>query len=64
MLVSDRFYNDLGVPVLDARQDHVLLCGNEGLITDVRSILASSCFEEASHAKFGQFAVEKAFVLR
>ncbi len=42
LLRAENFYADLGIPSLDAQQDRVLLCGNEGLITDVRSILEST----------------------
>jgi ferredoxin--NADP+ reductase len=64
LLLSDRFYADLGVPALDAGDDRALLCGSEGLIADVRAILQARGLCEASHGEPGQFAVEKAFVSR
>jgi ferredoxin--NADP+ reductase len=64
LLMSDRFFAELGIAPLDAEHDRVLMCGNEGLITDMRGILESSGFGESSHTKLGQFAVEKAFVQR
>jgi ferredoxin--NADP+ reductase len=64
LLTSERFFAELGIAPLDAEHDRVLMCGNEGLITDVRDILESSGFDEAAHNRLGRFAVEKAFVQR
>ena len=64
LLTSNRFFDELGLAPLDAAHDRVLMCGNEGLVTDVRSILESSGFGESSHTRQAEFAVEKAFVQR
>lgn len=64
LLTSERFFTELGIATLDAAHDRVLMCGNEGLITDMRGILETSGFGESSHSKQAEFAVEKAFVRR
>ncbi|ESQ76180.1 ferredoxin--NADP reductase [Asticcacaulis sp. AC402] len=60
-LVSDAFYDSLGLPKLDPARDRVMVCGSTAMLKDLAALLEGMGFEEGSNAKRGQFVVEKAF---
>ncbi|MFT4077387.1 MAG: ferredoxin--NADP reductase [Asticcacaulis sp.] len=61
ILVSDAFFEELGLPRLNAMHDRVMICGSTAMLRDLSAMLDDLGFEEGSNAKAGQYVVEKAF---
>jgi ferredoxin--NADP+ reductase len=64
LMVSGQLYADVRLPMLEAEQDRVMMCGSPGMLADVRTHLLGRGFIEGNHGEPGQFVVEKAFVDR
>jgi ferredoxin--NADP+ reductase len=54
--------SDLGLASIATADDRFMLCGSPEMLVDMTSWLRDNGFEEGSHAKPGEFVVEKAFV--
>ena len=53
---------DLGLPMLNAAEDRVMLCGNPQMLVDARRLLEERGFIEGSASEPGHYVIEKAFV--
>lgn len=62
LIESGKFYADLGIEPLDARQDRVMICGSMAMLKDVKGLIEGMGFEEGSNSKPADFVVERAFV--
>src|SRR4029079_3920295 len=58
------FFTEVGLPLLSAKDDRIMLCGSPVMIQDLRSLIEALGFEEGNHGEPGHFLVEKAFVQR
>jgi ferredoxin/flavodoxin---NADP+ reductase len=64
LIRSGKLFEDLSVPTLDASHDRVMLCGNPGMLRDLKSMLTAAGFVEGSSGVPGTYVIEKAFVER
>lgn len=62
LITSGQIFDDIGLPMLAAAHDRVMLCGNPQLLVDMRAILAERGFAEGSSGEPAHFVIEKAFV--
>ncbi len=61
LIESGRLFADLGVPVLDAAQDRVMICGSPPMLRDLKQLLEARGFAEGNTSTPGAFVVERAF---
>lgn len=54
--------DDIGMPALNPEQDRIMICGNQGLNTDLATLLKARGFVEGSSGQPGTYVVERAFV--
>jgi ferredoxin--NADP+ reductase len=64
LVQSEKVFTDLGVPALDPAVDRAMICGNPGMLSDARALLAKAGFREGSSGEPGSYVIEKAFVER
>jgi ferredoxin/flavodoxin---NADP+ reductase len=64
LITSGQLFRDVGLPLLEAEQDRVMLCGSPQMLKDMRIVLEERGFVEGSVSEPGTFVVEKAFVER
>jgi ferredoxin--NADP+ reductase len=64
LIASDKIFEDLELPALDAASDRVMLCGSPEMLRDLRTLLESRGFLEGNQGHPGHFVIEKAFVER
>ncbi|RTL64992.1 MAG: ferredoxin--NADP reductase [Hyphomicrobiales bacterium] len=64
LVTSGKLFSDLGVPALDAANDRIMICGNPGMLADLKAMLLAGGFAEGSSGKPGTFVIEKAFAER
>lgn len=56
--------NRLALPALDPADDRVMICGNPGMMVELRDMLTARGFVEGSSGVPGDFVIEKAFAER
>lgn len=61
---SGSLFQALGVPPLDPAADRAMICGNPGMLGELRAALTARGFTEGSLDEPGEFVIEKAFVER
>lgn len=62
-LIGDgRLFRDLGLPEIHPKDDRVMICGSPGMLRELKHLLESRRFEEASTSVPGSFVIECAFV--
>lgn len=64
LIETGKLFSDIGLPMLDAASDRVMLCGSPQMMTDLRAMLETRGFEEGNHGEAGDFVLEKAFAER
>jgi len=64
LISSNVLTDEIGLPVLSANDDRVMICGNHGLNIDLATILKQRGFIEGNGGAPGSYVVEKAFVER
>jgi ferredoxin/flavodoxin---NADP+ reductase len=64
LINSGKLFADIGLPLLEAAHDRVMICGSPALVRDSRELLVAKGFAEGNHGEPGQFVVEKAFAER
>jgi ferredoxin--NADP+ reductase len=62
MIKSGELFERLGNRPFDPSVDRVMICGSEGLLTDMKQLCVDRGFIEGSNAAPADFVVEKAFV--
>jgi ferredoxin/flavodoxin---NADP+ reductase len=61
LIESGRLFADLGLPLLDAAQDRVMICGSPPMLRDLKHLLEALGFAEGNTSTPGAFVVERAF---
>lgn len=64
LIRTGQMMRDLEMPALDAAHDRVMICGNPGMLTELKDMLGERGFAEGSSGKPGAFVIERAFVDR
>lgn len=64
LIRSGAMLGELGLPDLDAADDRVMICGNPGMLAEIKSMLAERGLEEGSSGEPAAFVIERAFVER
>ena len=62
LIEQNALTDDIGLPALNPIDDRVMVCGNQGLNTDIATILKARGFSEGSSSGPGTYVVERAFV--
>jgi ferredoxin--NADP+ reductase len=62
LIESGKLFEDLGVPALDPEADRVMICGNPGMLRDLKRMLEGRGFVEGNTSTPGAFVIERAFV--
>jgi ferredoxin/flavodoxin---NADP+ reductase len=62
LVESGRLFEDVGLPMLDATEDRVMLCGSPQMLADMVAILKARGFDEGNSSTPGSYVIEKAFV--
>ena len=62
LVESGKLFSDIGLPALDAAEDRVMLCGNEGMLAELRAALDRRGFRvSAQTGEPGHYVFERAF---
>ncbi len=64
LMISNKLFEDVGLPPMTTADDRFMLCGSPRMIQDVRELLDARGFLEGNHGEAGHYVVEKAFVDR
>ncbi|MBL0848603.1 MAG: ferredoxin--NADP reductase [Candidatus Liberibacter ctenarytainae] len=64
LIMSGKFYRDIGVSPLDSHQDRVMICGSPSMVVEMRNLLTECAFTEGSNSRPGKFVVERAFSIK
>jgi ferredoxin--NADP+ reductase len=62
LMDSGKLPTDLGLPVLNADEDRVMICGSPGMLKDTVTLLEARGFQEGNTDSQGQYLIERAFV--
>jgi ferredoxin--NADP+ reductase len=62
LMVSNKLFDDVGLPPMDREADRFMLCGSPDMIRDTRELLVGRDYTEGNHGVAGHFVIEKAFV--
>jgi ferredoxin--NADP+ reductase len=62
LIVSNKLFDDVGLPPMDRESDRFMLCGSPEMIRDTRELLIEREYVEGNHGEAGHFVIEKAFV--
>jgi ferredoxin--NADP+ reductase len=61
---TGELFDELDLPPLDPVNDRAMICGNPGMLKDLRQMLGERGFAEGSSGEPGEFVYEKAFAER
>ena len=61
LIISGKFFDDIGVPGMNPVEDRAMLCGSQNFNKEMKFILLSRGLEEGSINTPGDFVLEKAF---
>jgi ferredoxin--NADP+ reductase len=64
LMREGRIAAELGLPPLAAGEDRVMICGNPGMLAELKAMLEARGFAEGSGGTPGDFVIERAFVER
>ena len=64
LIRSGRLVQDLDLPSLSVADDRLMICGNPGMLSDLKDLLVEWGFHEGSSSEPGAFVIERAFVER
>ncbi len=62
LITSQKLFELLNLPPLDAQTDRVMMCGSMPMIKDTKACVEAAGLTEGSNSMPGQFVVERAFV--
>jgi len=62
LIEQNMLTDDIGLPALNSDEDRVMVCGNQGLNTDIATILKARGFSAGNSGQPGSYVVERAFV--
>ena len=52
LITSNTLFDEIGLPLLDADQDRVVMCGSTTMLRDLVAIVRELGFEEGNHQPF------------
>ncbi len=61
LIETGKLFDDLGLPVMNAADDRVMICGSPGMLRDLKHMLEARGFKEGNTSKPGDFVIERAF---
>lgn len=61
LIESGKLSEDLQVPLLNAAEDRVMICGSPGMLRDLKHMLEGRGFKEGNTSTPGDFVIERAF---
>ena len=61
LIETGKLFDDLGLPVMNAVDDRVMICGSPGMLRDLKHMLEARGFKEGNTSKPGDFVIERAF---
>lgn len=61
LMESGQMFDDLKLPLLNAADDRVMICGSPHMLKDLKHMLESRGFKEGNTSRQGDFVVERAF---
>jgi len=61
LLENGKLSEDLQVPLLNAAEDRVMICGSPGMLRDLKHMLEGRGFKEGNTSTPGDFVIERAF---
>ncbi len=64
LIRSGAMLRELGLPDLAPDDDRVMICGNPGMLSELKTMLSEQGFAEGSSGEPGAFVIERAFVER
>jgi ferredoxin--NADP+ reductase len=62
LLVSDHFFEKLGVPAFNMEDDRFMLCGSPAMLKDTVQVLETRGLTEGNMSHPGHYVIERAFV--
>lgn len=62
LITSGKFFEDLGIPGFNPKEDRVMLCGSMDFNKDMKALLEKTGFSEGSAREAGTYVLERAFV--
>ena len=62
LLESNQLSNHLGLANIDPQQDRFMICGNDGMLQDLMTILDEKGFSKATSRTQGHYVIEQAFI--
>jgi ferredoxin--NADP+ reductase len=62
LIENGKLFADLGVPVMNPKDDRVMICGSPGLLKDLKNMLDARGFKEGNTSTPGDYVIERAFV--
>jgi ferredoxin/flavodoxin---NADP+ reductase len=61
LIESGKLASDLQIPLLDAADDRVMICGSPAMLRDLKHLLEQRGFSEGNTSRPGHFVIERAF---
>ncbi len=62
LLETGKIAEDLGIPLLNAAEDRVMICGSPEMLRDLKQMMEVRGFKEGNTTTPGDFVIERAFV--
>ncbi|ASM78653.1 ferredoxin--NADP(+) reductase [Vitreoscilla filiformis] len=62
LLETGKIAEDLGIPLLNAAEDRVMICGSPEMLRDLKHMMEVRGFKEGNTTTPGDFVIERAFV--
>jgi ferredoxin/flavodoxin---NADP+ reductase len=62
LLETGKIAADLGIPLLNAAEDRVMICGSPEMLRDLKHMMEVRGFKEGNTTTPGDFVIERAFV--
>ena len=61
LITSGQLFAELGLPLIDPKDDRVMICGSPAMLRDLKKLLEDRHFEEGNTSTPGTFVIERAF---
>ena len=61
LITSGKLFAELGLPLIDPKDDRVMICGSPAMLRDLKKLLEDRHFEEGNTSTPGTFVIERAF---
>jgi ferredoxin/flavodoxin---NADP+ reductase len=65
LIQSGKFFEEIGMPALDPKDDRVMICGSPSMLSELSAMLDARGFKISPHVgEPGDYVIERAFVAR